>query len=109
MKTIIPFQNPRLWETNNNCFWCKTVDDLYNDVLNSTNNDYNQEVLDFLDENYLVNGYRVLSVFEKWGLDDKINAINEYNNLEYNNPIPNILHSRWCEWCGSRKPDIYEE
>ena len=38
MKIIIEFQNPRLWETNDNCLWCKTIDDLYNDVLNSIDN-----------------------------------------------------------------------
>jgi len=109
MKTIILFENPRLWETNSNCLWCETVDILYNIALNSQDDDYNQKILDFLDDNYLVNGYKVLSTFEKWGLKDKISAINTYNNIDYNNPTPNILHSRWCEWCGSRKPDILED
>ena len=108
MKTIIEFQNPRMWETNTNCLWCETVDLLYNNVLNSTDDNYNQKVLDILDENYLVNGYNILSTFEHWNLKDKISEINSYNNIDYENPIPNILNSRWCKWCGSRKLDIVE-
>jgi len=71
MKEIIEFENPRYWETNVNCPWCESTNDLYNDVLDSIDNIHNQKILNVLDDNYLVNGYNVLRTFEHWNLKDQ--------------------------------------
>jgi hypothetical protein len=128
-KKAIPFINQVFHETNSNCPICWQIDQLYTKVFVESNGVIYQQILNNLDDNFLVNGYSLLSVFEKNGyhtaLDaykQKILKLKEYNSIhdEYtgsDNQIeknlfldkPRLIHSRWCKHCGSRKPDIYEE
>jgi len=130
-KVAIPFVNQIFHETNNYCPICFQIDEMYDKAFNEDfPPEVRQEILNLLDNNFLVNGYDLLTVYEKNGYHAakkayklKISKIKEYTSLhgEYtgdpDNAIekgmfldkPRLIHSRWCKNCGSRKPDIYDE
>jgi hypothetical protein len=141
-KYIIPFVDKNKWQTINknplaevddigyNCPLCEVADDGYKKVLLQTNSFVQQKQINEL-ENVLVDGYNLLTIYEKNGFaiykkDDieKIKLYTDVNDLfmqkvqhyftpSYPIPVnsnidmPVLNHSRWCKYCGSRKPDIY--
>ena len=123
------------WKTNHDCPICKPIDEIYMNIFNSDKNVLDSEIqkeLRFLDNNYLVNGYQLLLVYEKNYNDetfDNIKKLKSYvsNNKAFMNEVyrqyqpeyfdnktsgnpytPTLLHGRWCQNCGSRKPSIYD-
>lgn len=117
-KVAIPFENNIYHETNINCPLCFQIDKEYNEVFNNPlPEDIVQRKLKNL-EQFLVNGYELLTVYEKNGYGsaklfykEKISKIKKYESLHGNDFEPDdirLIHSRWCKNCGSRKPDIYD-
>lgn len=128
--------NTTLWQTTANCNFCKTIDKIYTNVFNNYKNDFlnkeSQALLYYLDKNYLVNGYQLLLVYEKNyanNLFHNIATLKTYqsNSLAFMNEVyrqhcyekfnstiggnpykPVLLHGRWCQFCGARKPSIYD-
>ena len=131
-KRIIPFIDGGNWHTNVNCDVCPSIDAFYEELLSDTID--TQKKIDFLDDNFLTDGYGLISVYEKNCdislIEDKINDMKNYRNntddfmIRVNNVLypktpkpvvnavasdyPVLLHSRWCNRCGARKPDIYD-
>ena len=131
MKYIIPFIDKNKWVHNHNCIYCEQIDKQINNILNIQTKDINV-ALDKINvlENYLVDGYGILQVFEHNGyillnkdeidslytlknIDDSV--LDKYtaylSNAEYpDNVSDNIttFYSRWCKHCGARKLDIYD-
>jgi hypothetical protein len=117
-KAIIPFENNTYHETNNNCSLCWQIDKIYEEILTSQlPEDIMQSKLKHLDQ-LLVNGYKLLTVYEKNGYasasasyKEKIAEVKKYRSLhgdDFETDDVRLIHSRWCKNCGSRKPDIYE-
>ena len=131
MKYIIPFIDNSNWQTNENCPYCKQIDNLIKKIMSLQTKDENLafERIEHL-ETFLADGYEILKTFEANGyIFLKLNTINglytlknvdenvleKYRcylqNEEYIDPkgdVPTTLHSRWCKHCGFRKPDIYD-
>ena len=123
------------WKTNHNCSICKIIDESYANIFNNDEDilsQKNQAALKSLDENYLVNGYQLLLVYEKNydnSILQNIKNLKSYksNNKAFMNEVyrqyqpedfdsnisgnpytPTLLHGRWCQNCGARKPSIYD-
>ena len=129
-KYIINCKDPNKLTTNDKCDLCKNIDNMYKDIESQTDQDLKQKMINTL-EGSLVDGYRLLNVYEKGGIGPiyivKVNELRNYYNItdsflskldNYFNDAeisndkdvdsPVILHSRWCKRCGTRKKDIYD-
>lgn len=135
-KYPIKFPNDTIfWETKYNCSNCKIIDQTYYNIFNNELDILDKKIqaqLQFLDKMYLVNGYQLLIVYEKQYNDkifDNIKTLKTYKSNSkafmnevyrqykpeyFSNKVPGdpykpiLLHGRWCQKCGSRKPSIYD-
>ena len=123
------------WETKHTCPNCKFIDEMYYKIFNRQTDILDkviQSQLELLDKTYLVNGYQLLIVYELQHdkkLFDNIKMLKTYksNSKSFMNEVyrqykpeffsnkvpgdpykPILLHGRWCQTCGSRKPSIYD-
>ena len=134
-KFIVPFINASYWEHNDECRYCKTIDEKIYHIIelekDKSNFDLCQKLINSL-ENDLVDGYNLVKVYERNGKEitnyeliselyklrnDNSDVMTRFTNFENNvsesfdatkTDLPTTLHSRWCECCGARKPDIYD-
>lgn len=125
-------KNVTEWKPNNTqCLRCQLIDQLCNQYYNIIETNQTNEILreDIISQLNMVevNGYKLLKVLESSGyiinditkIDDVSNYVigknysEELKNVLYNmnNNIRldiNLLSSRWCSYCGHRKPDMIE-
>lgn len=124
MKYILPFINAYTYEVNPTCTLCTDIDARFNKLLH-TNIEEKQDELNEL-EKYLVDGYGVIQVIERFELQfNRVKELALLKNIEpgtvarYNEYINHIestdktdtpctLYARWCAKCGTRKYDIYD-
>jgi hypothetical protein len=117
-KVAIPFLNSIYHEKNVNCPLCDQIDKIYNEMFNTILPENILQLKFKTLENCLVNGYGLLTVYEKNGYGSAklfykeiISKIKKYKSLHGNDfelDDVRLVHSRWCKHCGSRKPDIYD-
>lgn len=131
-KHLIPFNNSNNWKSNANCPICESIDKLYNEAFLLSGED-REKILRFLDDSYVINGYNLVPVYEKNGyhisrkndierikkyptnsevfmykVNTIINPMTILDAVEGDPDFPTLIHSRWCRYCGSRKPSIYD-